>query len=49
MLIVSPGFWTAMLWVALIMWIVKIVWRIDKNVKSISQKLDQIISEKNVH
>lgn len=40
MLFLSPGFWSAMLSVAFIMWIIKMLWRIDKNVKSIEHKLE---------
>jgi len=43
----SAGFWSAMLGVAFIMWIIKMVWRIDKNVKSMNQKLDNILVKKN--
>lgn len=47
MLLLSPGFWIAMLEIAFIMWIVKVLWRIDKNVKSIERKLDATAVKKN--
>ena len=40
MILLSPGFWLAMLSVAFIMWIIKMLWRIDKNVESIEHKLN---------
>jgi len=43
----SAGFWSAMLGIAFIMWIIKMVWRIDKNVKSIDRKFTEILAKKN--
>lgn len=40
MLLLSPGFWVAMSAVAFVMWIIKMLLRIDKNVKSSEQKSD---------
>jgi len=45
MLLLSPGFWSAMLSFAFVMWVIKMLWRIDKNVKSIERKLDTTSKE----
>lgn len=45
--LLAPGFWVAMLWIAFIMWIIKMVWKINKNVQSIERKLDSILADKN--
>ncbi|MCM1565747.1 hypothetical protein [Dehalobacter sp. 4CP] len=46
MILLSPGFWAAMLSFALVMWVIKMLWRIDKNVKSIERKLDATSNKK---
>ncbi|AHF11368.1 hypothetical protein DEHRE_08880 [Dehalobacter restrictus DSM 9455] len=46
MLLLSPGFWAAMLSIAIIMWVIKMLWRIDKNVKSIEHKLNELTTKK---
>jgi hypothetical protein len=46
MLLLSPGFWSAMLSIAFIMWVIKMLWRIDKNVKSIENKLNELTTKK---
>ena len=45
-MLLSPGFWSAMLSIAFIMWVIKMLWRIDKNVKSIEDKLNTITIKK---
>jgi hypothetical protein len=40
MLLSSPGFWSAMICVALVMWAIKKLWRIEKSVKAIEKKLN---------
>lgn len=46
-MLLSGGFWAAMLWVGFIMWIIKMVWKIDKKVQSIERKLTEILAKSN--
>jgi len=45
-MLLSPGFWSAMLSIAFIMWVIKMLWRIDKHIKSIEDKVNAITIKK---